>query len=381
LGQGTHETEAECQELLAVAERLGSPADVLQTQSLLVQALARMGRTDDAVRIAEESMRMAEAGGHETLAGEVSLRLAITLLAVRPQEATDRLLRVVARARTMRDRVLEARALLSLGVARTRTRDDRAGAEAFRAALKIARDAQALDVAASASMNLGVLELRRGDFAAAHHACKDALRLYTTLRNNANRLAALYNLAHIERERGDVVAALAIYRETAALAAQVGAAEIVVGAHAGAGLTALRLNQREAAHGSLLAAEAMLAARIDWWFQGRELLESLIVRLAVQGGEHTRAAERFHRAVERLEPMDLYSAAWMVADCGAELAPHDTRVWDVITRFSAHHAVREFVPLSARFTALRDLAERPMGGRSGSAWSSTGRAESTSAPI
>ncbi|HEY2067897.1 MAG TPA: hypothetical protein VGG84_18240, partial [Gemmatimonadaceae bacterium] len=74
-------------------------------------------------------------------------------------------------------------------------------------------------------------------------------------------------------------------------------------------------------------------------------------------------------------------AAWMVADCGAELAPHDTRVWDVITRFSAHHAVREFVPLSARFTALRDLAERPMGGRSGSAWSSTGRAESTSAPI
>ncbi|HEX3434523.1 MAG TPA: diguanylate cyclase, partial [Solirubrobacteraceae bacterium] len=355
LGQGTHETEADCRELLVVAERLGSPADVLQTQSLLVQALARMGRTDDAVRIAEESMQMAEAGGNEALAGEVSLRLAITLLAVRPQEAADRLRRVVARARTMGDRVLEARALLSLGVARTRTRDDRAGAEAFRAALKIARDAQALDVAASASMNLGVLELRRGDFTVAHDACKDALRLYTTLRNNANRLVALYNLAHIERERGDVVAALAIYRETATLAAQLGAAEIVVGAHAGAGLAALRLNQQEAAHASLAAAEATLAARTDWWFQGRELLESLVVRLAVQGGEHDRAGERFHRAVERLEPMDTYSAAWMVADCGAELAPHDARIWDVLARLSAHHAVQEFIPLTARFTALRDL--------------------------
>jgi tetratricopeptide (TPR) repeat protein len=301
------------------------------------------------------------------LAGEVSLRLAITLLAVRPQEASERLLRVVARARTMRDRVLEARAFLSLGVARTRTRDDRAGAEAFRAALKIARDAQALDVAASASMNLGVLELRRGDFAAAHDACKDALRLYTTLRNNANRLVALYNLAHLERERGDVVAALAIYRETAALAAQLGAAEIAVGSHAGAGLAELRLNQREAAHGSLVAAEATLATRTDWWFQGRELLESLVVRLAVQRGELAGTVERFHRAVERLEPMDLYSAAWMVADCGAELAPHDARVWEVVARFGAHHAVQEFVPLSARFTALRDLAERPMSGRGGGA--------------
>jgi tetratricopeptide (TPR) repeat protein len=214
-------------------------------------------------------------------------------------------------------------------------------------------------------MNLGVLELRRGDFAAAQEACKDALRLYTTLRNNANRLAALYNLAHLERERGDAGAALTLYRETVALAAQVGAAEIAIGAHAGAGLAALRLNQREAAIASLDAAETTLGSRTDWWFQGRELLESLVVRVAVQNGEYRHAIDRFHSAVERLEQMEVYSAAWMVADCGADLAPHDTRLWEVVSRFATHQGLQEFVPLGARFTALRDLADRTTNGRSG----------------
>jgi hypothetical protein len=36
-------------------------------------------------------------------------------------------------------------------------------------------------------------------------------------------------------------------------------------------------------------------------------------------------------------------------------------VWKVIERFTTHAAIQEFVPLAARFTALRDLAERPTG--------------------
>jgi len=271
------------------------------------------------------------------------------------------LLRLVSRARSRRDRAMEARAFLSLGVARTRARDDRGGAEAFRAALGVARAAHALDIAASASMNLGVLELRRGDFAAAQEACKNALRLYTTLRNNANRLAALYNLACLERERGDAEAALGLYRETAALAEQLGAVDIAIGAHAGAGVAALRLDDVPAARAALRAAEGELGDRTDWWFQGRELLESLAVRLAAHDGQLAAARRRFHVAVARLELMEVYAAAWMVADCGAELAERDDGIWRVVERFSAHDAVREFVPLAARFTALRDLADRPTG--------------------
>ena len=90
-------------------------------------------------------------------------------------------------------------------------------------------------------------------------------------------------------------------------------------------------------------------------------MESLAVRLAAHDGQLAAARKRFHVAVARLELMEVYAAAWMVADCGAELAERDEGTWRVVERFTAHEAVREFVPLAARFTALRDLAERPTG--------------------
>ena len=363
LGQRAPETEKECRDLLAIAERVGSRADVVQTRSLLVQALGRVGQTDEAIRIAEESVELASATADDALVGEAMHRLAITLLASRPAEAVELLLRLVARAHARGNRAMEARAYLSLGVARTRTRDDRAGAEASRAALAIAQETHTLDVAASASMNLGVIELRGGDFPAAQAAFKDALRLYTTLRNNTNRLAALYNLASLERERGDAETARSIYKETAALAEQLGSADIAVGAHAGVGLAALRLDDIPAARAAVAAAEHAFANRRDWWFQGRELLESLEIRLAAHDGQVASAASRFHDSVERLAGMDVYAAAWLVADCAAELAAGDPRVWQVVERFSTHSTVQEFVPLSARFTALRDLADRPIAPR------------------
>jgi diguanylate cyclase (GGDEF)-like protein/putative nucleotidyltransferase with HDIG domain len=364
LGLGARETELECRELLAVAERLGSCIDVVQIRSVLVQALTRMGQTDDAIRIAEQSVQLADACGDEVLAGEATLRLAVTLNNVRPAAAVELLLRLIAGARSRRDRALEARALLSLGVARTRTRDERSGAEAFRAALAVAREANALDVAANASMNLGVSDLRRGDFVAAHDACQDALRLYTTLRSNTNRLVALYNLANLERERGDAEAALTIYQETAALAEQLGATDIAIGAHAGVGIAALRLHRLPLARAALADAERTLGNRTDWWFQGRELLESLEVRLAAMDGDAAGARRRFHAAVARLELLEVYPAAWMVADCAADLAEENEGVWKVVNRFAAHPAVQDYVPLAARFTALKDLFDRPSSGRS-----------------
>ena len=358
LGQGARETEAECRALLVTAERAGSTADVVQTRSLLVQTLARVGEMDEAIRIAEESLQIAEESRDDTLAGEAMHRLAITLLASRPEDAVDLLLRLVGRARARGDRVMEARAYLSLGVARMRTSDESAGAEAFRSALAIARDAQALDVAASASMNLGVIGMRSGDFTAAHDALSDALRLYMTLRNNANRLAALYNLANLQQERGDAEAALSLYRETTALADHLGTEDIAIGAHAGAGLAALRLRDVDGARSALDAASQRLGARHDWWFQKRELLESLAVRLDAQAGRFDAAQARFHDAVAKLEESDGYAAAWMVADCAAELGERDHTVWTHVERLASHPLVQQFVPLSARFTALRDMAER-----------------------
>ena len=363
LGQVARETETECRDLLGVAERVGSASDVVQTRSLLVQTLARIGEMDEAIWIAETSVQLADATGDDALAGEAMHRLAITLLASRPSDAVEILLRLVDRAHLRGDRVMEARGYLTLGVARMRTRDDLAGAEAFRSALSIARDAQSLDVAANASMNLGVIGLRGGDFDSSHDALHDALRLYTTLRNNANRLAALYNLANLERERGDADAASKLYGETAALAEQLGSEDIAVGAQAGAGLTALRLGDTPTACMALEMAQRTLGSRTDWWFQGRELLESLAIRLDAQVGRFDSALSRFGMAVDKLEAMDVYAAAWMVADCAATLAERDPKVWSIVERIGAHATVQQFVPLSARFTALRDMAERLPGVR------------------
>jgi tetratricopeptide (TPR) repeat protein len=363
LGQGARDMEQECRDLLTTAESVGTLGDVVRTRSLLVQTLSRRGRSDEAVAIAAESLRLAEESDDTALTAEAMHRLADTLLAARPAEAIELLNRLIDHARTHADPVLEARAFLVLGVARMRTRDDRGGATAFRSALELGLEAQALDVAAGASMNLGVIELRGGDFAAAHTAFNEALRLYTTLRNNTNRLAALYNLANLERERGDATASASLYRETSVLADHLNAKDIAIGAQAGAGWAALRLHDVATARSALTAAQRMLGARHDWWFQGRELLESLTIRLATRSGDFDGAQARFRLAVERLEQTDVYAAAWMIADCAAELAEHDPAVWTIVGRFAEHSTVQQFAPLSARFTALRDMSDRLLTGR------------------
>jgi len=358
LGDNVREMEQECRDLLAVAERLGTPADVVRARSLLVQTAQRLGHIDEAIALAEESLRLAEASGDEALSAEATVRLAQTVLPARPHEAIELMLGLIALARRLHDPLLEARGFLVLGVARMRTRDEMAGAEAFRVALKIAMDAPALDIAAGASMNLGVIEMRCGNFTAAHQAFHEALRLYTTLRNNTNRLAALYNLANLESERGDVTAAAPLYRETAALAEELGSDDIAIGAHAGLGLVALRQFDHAGARTAYAAAERALGPREGWWFQGRERLESLCIHLAVQDGSRTLALTRFRAAVERLEAMDVYSAAWFVGECAAEVAADEADIWSIIDRFGEHTMVQQFVPLAARYTALRDMAAR-----------------------
>jgi hypothetical protein len=102
----------------------------------------------------------------------------------------------------------------------------------------------------------------------------------------------------------------------------------------------------------------MLGTRDSWWFQGRERLESLAIRIAMQGGSRALALARFLTAVERLEAMDVYSAAWFVGECGGEVAEDEAEAWAIIARFGEHSMEQEFVPLAARYTALRDMAAR-----------------------
>ena len=40
------------------------------------------------------------------------------------------------------------------------------------------------------------------------------------------------------------------------------------------------------------------------------------------------------------------------------MAEDETEAWAIISRFGEHSMVQEFVPLAARYTALRDMANR-----------------------
>lgn len=351
--------EPVARELLATAERVGLPQQIIHARLQLVHVLARTGETTTAIQMAAATMRLANQTGDAELVAEAAHRLACTLLATQPEEAIALLIQVVMWAKSVGNRVLEARALLALGVTRTRTRETGAARAALRAAVTVARDAQSLDLAATASMNLGALELRTGNFAAAHGACNDAVLWYAALGNETNRLVALYHMAGLERERGDTNAATRLYGELAASSEESHARrDVMVATQAGLGLTALRMHDVQTAREQRDRALATLGTRDGWWFHGRELLESLVVRLAVLEGAFDEARARFHHAVEQLERADGYAAAWLVADCAGELVTHDRSVWAAVTRFSLLASEREFVPLSARFTALHDLVNR-----------------------
>lgn len=78
----------------------------------------------------------------------------------------------------------------------------------------------------------------------------------------------------------------------------------------------------------------------------------------MRAGDVASAAARFHAAIERLESIDVYAAAWLVGDCAAEIVAQDAGLWPTIGRIGSHPTVQQFVLRTARFTALRDMAER-----------------------
>ena len=259
-----------------------APRDIVQTRSLLVQTLARAGRDGRGDR---GSPRDRSRSPRRAATKRWSARRCIASRSrcsrrVRPTRSSCCSGSSRARA-SVAIRVMEARAFFSLGVARMRTRDDSRRREAFRSALAIARDAQALDVAANASMNLGVIGLRGGEFdVGARRAARRAASLHDAAQQQQPAGGAVQHREPGERARRLRRGASRLYRETAALADRLGRGRHRDRRARGHGLAALRLNDdRRRAHRARRRRRRSSAARHDWWFQGRELLESLVIRL------------------------------------------------------------------------------------------------------
>jgi tetratricopeptide (TPR) repeat protein len=251
------------------------------------------------------------------------------------------------------DRHGQLRCYTNIGILQSRAGDVEAAERSYSTALDLGRRAHAPDLAGAASLNLGVLYMQSGTFDRARERFSEALRLFAASNNEPHRLIALFNMANLARERGDAVEALALYDASAALARTLGQVDIEIGARAGAGLASLSSGDHTAAAAALEDGLRHIGEREDWWFQGRELIEALRVRLALAGDSSPTTGAGFHDALLFAERHDQYSAAWLLGECAEALAAAGHRdVWQTVERYAPRIEALGYAPLSARYEAF-----------------------------
>ena len=184
-----------------------------------------------------------------------------------------------------------------------------------------------------AALNLGVSYHRIGEYERARELLGEALALVAAVKNSEIQLYALYNMAHVEWENDAWEAGAELYEATASLADRIGAEDVEIGAIAAVGLCCVEGKNMSKARKAYEEIQERLSRRSDW-FQGREFAEALAVALLVGDDRPAEAIARFEMAVASAEASDLYTAAWLTANCGRTLlplAPERMRTW--IERF------------------------------------------------
>lgn len=312
--------------LLALDEEskaLGFESERISIMMMLSQTYGRLGEPAAEEEIAQECVRMAEALGDQTLLAEAVQRLA------RAVQSNPSPQNRVERARMLHRRALElfratgdirgqASALNNLGiVAGQESRWDEAR-EVLTHSIALSRSVGAPELWASADANLGLMNQMTGDYDRARELFGEALALFAAIKNTHGQLVSLYNLANVERESGGLSAAAELYEATMSLAKRIGSNEIEIGAAAAAGLCYLELERIETARAFAADVEAAMRTRTGW-FQGREHVEALRVRLALFDGDVAGAVGAFKRAMPLADESDLYTAAWLTAVCAPSL--------------------------------------------------------------
>src|SRR5512132_1658782 len=104
-------------------------------------------------------------------------------------------------------------------------------------------------------------------------------------------------MAHVERELGQWESAVELYEATSPLAQRIGQSDIEIGALAGIGICSLELGRLESARETMDELAVRMGQRPDW-FQNRELVEVLFIRMAAREGRPGEALSRFSAAVD-----------------------------------------------------------------------------------
>ena len=352
-GQPATETILACRDLLVKARELSDRSEEAALLNMISQYQGRLGEWQSAEEVAREAVAAAEAAQDGRLLAEALTRLGTSMMDRRSDEAADFYHRALSLFRTVGDRCGEARCYINIGIIHQRAGEVPAAEAAYDRALEAANSAHAVDLAGLASLNLGVLYLRRGQVELGSERFDDALDRFTESSNESHRLATLYNMAHLARESEDWATASALYDQVVAVAARIGQPDVELGARAGQALAALAVGARSVAEDAMRWIRGNVEPRPEWWFQGRDLVDALRIRLAAERGDDAHALRLLHEAVAIAGRYDPYVAAYLVAECAPSLRRSTEALLTLIDQISPEVDALGFAGIAERLSVLR----------------------------
>jgi predicted ATPase len=302
------------------ARSLGCIGERIEILMMLSQTYGRLGDEPEAERTASECVETAQAHGDPMQLAQALNRLAATLQQNHPARAEEIYRQALSIAEQIGDARGQARCYNNLGNIAARRNAWPEARVCYGTAISLARAAGMPDLWGIAALNLGVGCYRTGDYDRARELLGEALALVAAVKNSEIQLYALYNMANVEWENRAWEAGAELYEATASLAQRIGADDVEIGAVAAAGLCNVEGGQLEKAREAYAEIEERVHRRPDW-FQGREFAEALGVTLLVADGHVDEALERYEKAMSFAESSDLYTAAWLTANCGRTLLP------------------------------------------------------------
>ncbi|MFN8572263.1 MAG: tetratricopeptide repeat protein [Gemmatimonadaceae bacterium] len=358
-GQPLESTRDACEALLREARSNGELAEEVALLNMLCHTHFLMGDAQTARTLARASVEAAERLDDRRPLADSLMRLASTLLDGDTSEARECYARALRTVEALGDFIAQARCRVNLGIALAKLGDAEGAMREYRSALELARRTHAPDIAGLAALNLGVLQLNVGRYEEADACFSEAMRRFRLVHNEPHRLAATYNLAKLAHERQDYERARELYMDVSSLAGTIGRRDLEIGARAGQGLVGLAIGRVDEAKACLRTAQALSTERGDWWFQGRDALAALQVRVALRDGEHDVAERVFAQELQLADRNNWFSAAWLVAEVAAPFASAGLRIAEPhVAAFAARLSEGDFAPLAARYHALleRDTA-------------------------
>lgn len=334
------------------ALELGFDQERVAILILVSQTHSRLGDDRMAEQSAAEAMSMAETLSDPRLLADAALRLGGCLLTAAPTRAHDLVTRAVGLYESLGDIRGQVRCQNSLGVIAQFEGHVADAVAAFTQAVSMAKVAGMPDVGGAAALNLGVMQQKQGEFDKARGLFSDAMTSFAAVKHSELQVVALFNMASNERELGAFESAAELYATTTSLADRIGHQNIEIGSLAGAGMCYLGLNQLDRARSLAAEVKPQLEQRPDW-YQGRELAEALIIRVAALNGEFDEALSRFETAVNAAEAADVYTAVWLTLACAEALNHADpARVKVAVDRYASSVKKLGYDELTKRYGVL-----------------------------